>query len=120
MEKKSTKGDKVADIIFNIAGLIVAFAGFIAVLFVGVFLAACSVYGVYLSFSLEGAGRVVCGILLSLLMLVVSGFLAYSDILIVRAVFKRMRERADGDKGGDKTVRSGELSKEEGEAEITE
>ena len=62
----------------------------------------------------------VCGILLSLLMLVVSGFLAYSDILIVRAVFKRMRERTDGDKGGDKTVRSGELSKEEGEAEITE
>ena len=42
MEKKPTKGDKVADIIFNIAGLIVAFAGFIAVLFVGVFLAACS------------------------------------------------------------------------------
>ena len=106
MEKKPTKGDKVADIIFNIAGLIVAFAGFIAVLFVGVFLAACSVYGVYLSFSLEGAGRVVCGILLSLLMLVVSGFLAYSDILIVRAVFKRMRERTDGDKGSDKTVRA--------------
>ena len=120
MEKKPTKGDKVADIIFNIVGLIVAFAGFIAVLFVGVFLAASSVYGIYLSFSLEGAGKVVCGIVLSLLMLASSGFLAYADVLIVKTVFTRLRERTDGSRGGDKTIKSGELSEEEGEAEISE
>ena len=112
--------DKIADIIFNIVGLIVAFAGFIAVLFVGVFLAASSVYGIYLSFSLEGAGKVVCGIVLSLLMLASSGFLAYADVLIVKTVFTRLRERTDGSRGGDKTIKAGELSEEEGEAEIAE
>lgn len=122
MDKNSEKkkGDKIAEILFNAAGLIVAFAGFIAVLFVGVFLTASSIYGVYLSFSLEGAGKVVCGILLSLLMLAASGFLAYADILIVKAVFKRMCEKTDGGKDGDRRIKSAELSAQEGETEIAE
>lgn len=97
-----------------------AFAGFIAVLFVGVFLTASSIYGVYLSFSLEGAGKVVCGILLSLLMLAASGFLAYADILIVKAVFNRMDEAGGNKIDEDKTIKAGELSREDGEAEVAD
>ena len=122
MDKNSEKkkGDKIAEILFNAVGLIVAFAGFIAVLFVGVFLTASSIYGVYLSFSLEGAGKVVCGILLSLLMLAASGFLAYADILIVKAVFNRMDEAGGNKIDEDKTIKAGELSREDGEAEVAD
>ena len=122
-EKKS---DRIANYIFYGAGLLIAFVGFVCVLFVGVFLAASSVYGIYLSFSLQGAGKVALAILLSLMMLAASAFMAYADVLIVKTVMKRADEWYGGDKGGgegeerDKTVKSAELVQESGEAEITE
>ena len=122
-EKKS---DRIANYIFYGAGLLIAFVGFVCVLFVGVFLAASSVYGIYLSFSLQGAGKVALAILLSLMMLAASAFMAYADVLIVKTVMKRADEWYGGDKGGgegeerDKTVKSAELAQESGEAEITE
>ena len=122
-EKKS---DRIANYIFYGAGLLIAFVGFVCVLFVGVFLAASSVYGIYLSFSLQGAGKVTLAILLSLMMLAASVFMAYADVLIVKTVMKRADEWYGGDKGGgegeerDKTVKSAELAQESGEAEITE
>ena len=78
--------DKVWDIIFNALGLVCAFAGFIAVLFVGVFLAAASVYMAFRSFTLESGGKIAAGFFFGLLMLGVSLVMAYADILIIKSV----------------------------------
>lgn len=120
-EKKS---DKIANGIFYGAGLLIAFVGFVCVLFVGVFLAASSVYGVYRSFALDGAGQIALGVLLSLVMLFSSAFLAYADVLIVKTVMRRADEWFGGEKGGkgedDRRIKSAELARESGEAEIAE
>lgn len=111
-KKDSGKSDKVWDAIFNIVGMVFAFAGFIAVLFVGVFLAAASVYMFFKSMSFEGA-KIAAGIFFSLFMLGVSATAAYCAIFIIKAVSNRYivapadidncvqsksEEQADGDK----------------------
>ena len=65
-----SKGDKIWDTVFNILGLIFAFAGFVAALFVGVFLAAASVYTAFKSFTFDSGAKVAAGFFFGLLMLV--------------------------------------------------
>lgn len=80
-----SKSDKIWDTIFNAVGLLLAFAGFIAILFVGVFLAASSVYMFFKSMSFEGA-KIAAGIFFSIFMLGVSATLAYCAIFTLKAV----------------------------------
>lgn len=81
-----SKGDKIWDTVFNILGLIFAFAGFVAALFVGVFLAAASVYTAFKSFTFDSGAKVAAGFFFGLLMLGASITMAYADIVIVKAV----------------------------------